>query len=269
MQIELIKEVVVSVVGKQFEEVAELLNSKKHVNEFLIAKKLDVTINQTRNILYKLSDFGLVSSIRKKDKKKGWYTYFWRFENLKGLEYLKNLLTKKIEQINYQINNRESKQFYVCERCKLEFNEENALFMNFTCDECGDVFVVKDNTKILKELKKALDKFEKELAVVEEELSKEKEKLEKAKLKQLEKEKKERLARLAENRKARAKAREAAKKTTKRTSVKKVAKKAATKKTASKKSTKKVVKKTVKKKLTKKVSKTTTKKATKKTKSKK
>ena len=45
--------------------------SNKHVNEFIIAKKLDLTINQTRNVLYKLADEGLVSSIRKKDKKKG------------------------------------------------------------------------------------------------------------------------------------------------------------------------------------------------------
>ena len=69
-----LKEVIVIVVGKQAEEIADLLDSSKHVNEFSIAKKLDITINQTRNILYKIADKGLVSSIRKKDKKKGWYT---------------------------------------------------------------------------------------------------------------------------------------------------------------------------------------------------
>jgi len=70
---DLLKEVVAIVAGKQAEEIADILDSKKHVNEFLIAKKLGITINQTRNILYKLSDFGLVSFIRKKDKRKGWY----------------------------------------------------------------------------------------------------------------------------------------------------------------------------------------------------
>ena len=56
-----LREVVTIVVGKTSEPIAELLHSKKHVNEFILAKKLDITINQTRNILYKLSDEGLVS----------------------------------------------------------------------------------------------------------------------------------------------------------------------------------------------------------------
>ena len=52
MQEKFLKEVVGLVVGKQAEEIVELLDSKKYVNEFILAKKLDITINQTRNILY-------------------------------------------------------------------------------------------------------------------------------------------------------------------------------------------------------------------------
>ena len=122
-----LKEVIIIVVGKQAEEIVNLLDGKKYVNEFLIAKKLGITINQTRNILYKISDKGLVSFIRKKDKKKGWYTYFWRIEILKTLEFLKHILLKKINHINHQTKSRETKQFYVCKRCNIEFTEEHAL----------------------------------------------------------------------------------------------------------------------------------------------
>ncbi|MEN7982700.1 MAG: hypothetical protein ABFQ65_04605, partial [Nanoarchaeota archaeon] len=162
-----LKKTVEIIVGKQAEEIVPLLNSKKHVNEFLIAKKLDITINQTRNILYKLSDYGLVSSIRKKDKKKGWYTYFWKMEKLKSLNFLKEIIGKKKEQIQNQIKNRETKQFYLCKTCRIEFNEENALLYNFTCNECGNTFELKDNTKLLKELKRNLAKLEKELEFIE------------------------------------------------------------------------------------------------------
>jgi len=72
----LLEETVEIVIGKQAEGIVDLLDGKKYVNEFIIAKKLGITINQARNILYKISDQGLVSFIRKKDKKKGWYTYF-------------------------------------------------------------------------------------------------------------------------------------------------------------------------------------------------
>lgn len=187
MLIKFLKEVMLNVAGKQAEEIVDFLDTKKYTNEFLIAKKLGITINQTRNILYRISDNGLVSSIRKKDKKKGWYTYFWRIEILKSLEFLKNLLIKKIDQLTHQIKSRETKEFYICERCNIEFNAENALLYNFTCNECGDTFVLKDNTKVLREFKKNLDRLEKELKLVEEEIKKEKEKIEKKKTKEIKK----------------------------------------------------------------------------------
>ncbi|MBI2045784.1 hypothetical protein HYT23_07010 [Candidatus Pacearchaeota archaeon] len=171
-----LKEIVVMLVGKQAEPIADLLNSNKHVNEFLIAKKLNLTINQTRNILYKIADHGLVSSIRKKDRRKGWYTYFWKLEVLKSLEFLQNMLIKKIEQIKNQIKSREVKQFYICEKCNLEFSEENALLHDFTCPECGGVFSLKDNLGVLKELRKNLVKTDREMHIVSEEINKEKEK---------------------------------------------------------------------------------------------
>lgn len=183
-----LREAVTIVVGKQFEKVADLLDSKKYVNEFIIAKKIDVTINQTRNILYKLSDYGLVSSIRKKDKRKGWYTYFWKIEVIKCLEFLKGIVEKKIEQVNHQIKNRETKQFYSCEKCNIEFNEENALLHNFTCSECGSIFTAKDNSKILKEARKETDKLHRELESINAEMRSEKEKIEKVKAKEFKKE---------------------------------------------------------------------------------
>ena len=193
MQIKFIKEVVNVIVGKQAEEIVDLLSGKNNINEFIISKKLGLTINQTRNILYKLSDYGLVSSIRKKDKKKGWYTYFWRIETLKTLEFLKAELKKKIEQLKYQIKSRESKIFYVCNRCNIEFNEENALLHDFTCSECGDIFTVKDNFKLLKEFKKSLNNFEKELEEVEEDILEEKEIEEKKKIREEKKETKKKI----------------------------------------------------------------------------
>lgn len=247
-----LKEVVVIVVGKQAEPIAELLNTKKHVNEFNIAKKLDITINQTRNILYKLSDYGLVSSIRKKDKKKGWYTYFWRIEILKSLEFLKSILTNKMEEINSQLSLRSNSGFYECKRCNLEFNEVDALNMEFTCNECGDVFTSKDNTKDLKDLNRIKDKFVKKIELVEVEIGKENQSLEKIREKELKKELKEKEKKKAEKAAARKKiaSSSASLKAKNSDEKKKVVKKKTTKKVAVKE--KVVKKKTTKKKISKK-----------------
>jgi len=247
-----LEEVVVNIVGKQAEGLVDIIHAKKHVNEFLIAKKLDITVNQVRNMLYKLSDHGIVSYIRKKDKRKGWYTYFWKIEPLKALELLKEIIEKRIDQMNYQIESREKKLFYVCKRCSIEFNEENALLYNFTCSECGSVFEVKDNSKLLKELKKNLSKDNEELSFVDEEAKKEKEKKEKIKIKEAKKEerlkKKKRAKKKAEKKTPKTKKpkKKAEKKPKKVKAVKKIKK--FTKKQPKKKAKKKVTKKKIKKK---------------------
>ena len=200
-----LKEVIVYLGGIPAEQIVDLLNTKKYINEFLIAKKMDLTVNQTRNILYKISDKGLVSSIRKKDKKKGWYTYFWKIEILKSLEFLKQILLNEIEQTNDKIKDRKTNQFYVCKRCNIEVDEKTALFSNFTCDECGDVFKLKDNSKLLNKLGKDLAKFKSKLVFVDKEIEKEKGKLEKIKAKETKKLEKEKIEKRAQQKAARAK----------------------------------------------------------------
>jgi len=248
---QLLKDLVVIVVGKPAEPIAEILNTKKHVNEFTIAKKLEITINQTRNILYKLSDHGLVSSIRKKDKKKGWYTYFWKIEIQKSLEFLKARLEKRKNTFATQIQNRETKQFYICELCNIEFTEEHAMINNFTCNECGGIFKLKDNQKLLKGLKRNLERIESEISEIDVELEKEGAIQQKAKKRMLNKEEKEKQKKKEEAAEKRRIAREAKRKAL-GLPPKKVAKKKVAKKKVAK---KKVIKKTVKKKVAKKVTK--------------
>jgi len=179
MQIKFLKEVVGIVIGNNAENLVDLLYKKNNVSEFLIAKKLDLTVNQTRNILYKLSDQGLVNSTRKKDKRKGWYTYFWSIDVLKSLIYYRDVLQRRRFEFEHQIKSRVSKVFYFCDKCQVEYNEENALLHNFTCPECGDVFVVKDNTKSLKDMGKSSDSLEKELNLLKKEIELEEDKAQK------------------------------------------------------------------------------------------
>ncbi|MBU2616847.1 MAG: hypothetical protein KKB79_02595 [Nanoarchaeota archaeon] len=242
-----LKEVVVIIVGKQAEDIVDLLDTKKYVNEFIISKKLDLTINQTRNILYKISDQGLVSSIRKKDKKKGWYTYFWKIEALKSLEFLKADLIKKINMMDSQINSRETKRFYICDGCHIEMSEENSLLYNFTCSECGSVFTLKDNTKTLKEMKKVVERLKGDLDLVENEIEIESKKVDVVKQRVIKKEEKER-----DDKKKFAKASRAL---AKKNALKRAIKKGFVKKKAVKKIVKKVAKKNIKKKPAKKVTK--------------
>ncbi|MGY4884600.1 MAG: hypothetical protein ACP5NZ_03410 [Nanobdellota archaeon] len=242
-----LNEVISIVVGKPAEAIVNLLEGDKYVNEFIIAKKLDLTINQARNILYKISDHGLVSSIRKKDKKKGWYTYFWKIEVLKSLEFLRELVLKNLTQMKNQIKSRETKRFYVCERCNIEFNEENAMLHDFTCNECGEVFSAKDNEKVLREFKKNEEKLENKLKMIDEQIELEKAKLEKIKMKEIKKIQIEKIKQREELRRLHKESRDKEKK--KKDSTKKKSEKKSTKKSEkSKKNNKALSKKSSKKK---------------------
>lgn len=161
MQINLLKSVVSSISGQSTSGIVNLLYEKKNVNEFLIAKKLKLTINQTRNILYKLADEGIVSFIRKKDRKKGgWYIYFWTLNTGKGLLKFRETLMKNLENFKNQLNVRKTERFYYCSNCNIESNEENALLYQYTCPECGEVLQLKDKAKEVETLEKEIAKIE-------------------------------------------------------------------------------------------------------------
>ena len=170
MQIKLLKNLIDELAGENSGQIADILFEKRDVNEFLIAKKMKLTINQVRNILYKLSAEGLVSFTRKKDKKKGWYIYYWTLNTEKCLIKVEGLLIKKISEFKFQLNNRESKRFYACKQCNLEVSEESALEHGFVCEECADVYVLADNGGYLNEMRLKISRTEKELKTIQEEL---------------------------------------------------------------------------------------------------
>lgn len=182
MQTKFLKSIVETLINKQSAPIIDLLIDKKNVNEFLIAKKLKLTINQTRNILYKLSDFGLVSFIRKKDKRKGWYIYFWTLNTFQSLKLLEENMKKELEGLELQLKNRNEKRYYVCNTCSIEIGEESALLNNYVCPECEEVYTLSQNQELITNLEKKIQKLKKELELVSSERGIEEEKLEKKKV---------------------------------------------------------------------------------------
>jgi transcription factor E len=185
MQIKFLKSIVENLTNKQSAEIVDLLADKKDVNEFIIANKLGLTINQTRNILYKLSDFGLVSFIRKKDKRKGWYIYFWTLNASRSLGLLGERLNEELNRLRTELINRKEKRFYICKSCSLEVNEETALLNDFVCTDCEQVYELSDNSEIIQQLEKEIFRLEKEIEIISEEQKIENEKLNKVRVRKI------------------------------------------------------------------------------------
>ena len=166
MQDKLLESAVESVSGKTGVEVSKFLFGKKNVNEFLIAKKIKLAINQTRNVLYKLAEAGLIAFTRKKDKRKGWYTYFWTFSELKAWELVQKIIMQRNANLQKQLEHRVKERYYHCENCNIEVSEEAALLHNFTCQECGVTYELSEKDKIVTELKNKIVKLHGDLSAV-------------------------------------------------------------------------------------------------------
>jgi len=161
MQIDLLKNIVTSIIGSQGASIVDILYNKKNVNEFIIAKKLKLTINQTRNLLYKLFDEGLVGFVRKKDNKKGgWYTYFWTLSSGKSLVKFRDRLLETLKSVQNKYSSRKSMSYFYCKNCEIEYDEESALVHQYTCPECGEVLDIKDVAEELKSYEKDISKLE-------------------------------------------------------------------------------------------------------------
>ncbi len=160
----LVEEVVTSVAGADVLPLVKLLKNKKNVSEFKLAESLELEINVTRNMLYRLYHANLVSFIRRKDKKKGWYIYYWTFK-LKQIKHLAVTLKKeRIERLSDRLFREKESSFFVCPNTCMRLDFEKAVGFEFKCPECDTLMEQESNEEKIKQLEEQIKELQKELA---------------------------------------------------------------------------------------------------------
>lgn len=159
----MIEYVISNVAGEDVVPLVQYLKNKKNISEFKLAESIGKEVNLTRNMLYRLYDYTLVSFIRRKDKKKGWYIYYWTF-NLKKIKNLFiDLKKKRVEKLKDRLKRENENTFFSCENKCMRLDFERATTFEFKCPECGELMNNEDNTKGIKEIEKEIKEIEKEL----------------------------------------------------------------------------------------------------------
>ena len=150
----LIEYVICEVAGEGALSLVNYLKNKKNISEFKIADVLKKDIKEVRTTLYRLVNYNLVTSIRKKDKKKGWYIYYWTL-NPSHIKFLvKDLRKKRASKIKERIAREMSTFFFVCVNRCIRLNFDQATEFEFKCPECGLLMNQEDNKEIIEKLKK-------------------------------------------------------------------------------------------------------------------
>jgi transcription initiation factor TFIIE subunit alpha len=156
---DLIEEVVIEELGEDAIPLIAAMKNKINLSEFKLAEKINKEVNATRNLLYKLNNLDLASFIRRKDKKKGWYIYYWTLKPKNAEHVLKKLNEKKVWALSERLKRELIGNFFICpERCiRLDF--EAAFEFEFKCPECGAIMNKEDNREKIRELEEELKKI--------------------------------------------------------------------------------------------------------------
>jgi len=161
----LIEDVVSEVAGEDVLPLVRVLKNKKNVSEFSLAEKIDTEINVTRNMLYRLYHVNLVSFIRRKDKQKGWYIYYWTFKDKSIRQLTINLKKQRIEKLYERLRRESGENFFMCENKCMRLSFDQATDFHYKCPECGMLMEQQDNKEVIGRIQDEIENLEKELNV--------------------------------------------------------------------------------------------------------
>ncbi len=161
---DVITAVIEDVAGLDVLPLIGVLKGRKNVSEFTIAEELKEEINTIRNKLYRLYDSNLVEFTRKKDKKKGWYIYYWTFVPSRIPFLVKDLKKKKLQKLADRLKTEQGSNFFECPNKDMRLTFEKAVDHDFKCPECGSLMHQEDNEKKIQHITDEIQKLEREIS---------------------------------------------------------------------------------------------------------
>ena len=150
--------------GDEYLKVARSLLKSEDATDEEIASSTGLRINMVRKVLYDLFGKALITGIRIKDEKKGWFVYRWRSRSDEVENFIEGQKKKIVERLQQRLDYENSSDFYHCgnEDCpRITF--EDALEGLFKCPNCGKVLNIKKNEKAKKAFATKIDQIKKDM----------------------------------------------------------------------------------------------------------
>lgn len=133
-----LKQVLEDFGGQEAIKIAKvLLDSGDETTDEKIADLSKVKLNVVRKILYILNENGLTEFKRVRDKRSGWFVYYWAesFDNLPVL--LEERRENVIEKLEIRMKFEDQNYFFKCSNgCKERYIFIDAMELNFQCPNC-------------------------------------------------------------------------------------------------------------------------------------
>ena len=151
--------------GDEYLKVARSLLKAQDATDEEIASYTGLRINMVRKVLYDLFGKALITGIRVKDERKGWFVYRWRSRRDEVENFIENQKKKISERLQHRLDYENSSQFYHCGNVDCTRQTfENALEESFKCTSCGGILDLKKNDKAKKAFAKKVDEIKKDMS---------------------------------------------------------------------------------------------------------
>lgn len=149
--------------GPEAMQIADYLNGKQNISEFVISRDLKIEIHRVRQILYKLLEDNTVIFTRRKDKEKGWYICYWSM-NEEEIPYItRKIKNNKLIKLKDRLNQETTEEFFMCKNACTRMNFDDAFELNFKCPDCGEIMNQQSNQRTIEFLQKRIKELETEL----------------------------------------------------------------------------------------------------------
>src|ERR671925_795372 len=146
--------------GEEYHKVARALLNTEDATDEEIAGATGMRINIIRKVLYDMFGKALITGIRVKDEKKGWFVYRWRAKQDQVDNFIDNQKKKILDRLYNRLEYEESTEFYHCGNrdCqRVKFDVAVELF--FKCPNCKGPLNMVDNTRVKEALRYKIDQI--------------------------------------------------------------------------------------------------------------
>ncbi|HKR57865.1 MAG TPA: transcription factor [Candidatus Nitrosopolaris sp.] len=151
--------------GEEYLKVARGLLNTNDATDEEIASVTGLRINIIRKVLYDMFGKALITGIRVKDEKKGWFVYRWRAKRDQVDSFIDNQKKKVLDRLQKRLEYEESSEFYHCgnKDCpRVKFDSAVELF--FKCTICRGPLNMVDNGRVKDALRYKIEQISAEMS---------------------------------------------------------------------------------------------------------
>ncbi len=160
------KALLLEIAGKDGVKIGQyLLNNPNEVTDEELADKTQIKLNLVRKILYKLNENKLAKFRRVRDKKSGWFIYYWGQDFDRIVELVTVKQRKVLKKLQARLEFEQGNMFFVCsQKCNDErYSFDEAVELTFTCPNCRGKLEFQQNEEIKNLLEQKIEALKTEI----------------------------------------------------------------------------------------------------------